>query len=203
MKARAVSSTAAAIAIGALFGWLAASCRPSPILRADSASPGAETKARPAVASSPQEKPESCPNGPQIGLLMAIDRIAREGMIFTDYYAEQSCTAGRCKASYNDDDTVQPRWGRVGKQTIEDTGALTKKRMETIDDETSDAAVDFIKRQRAAHELVAGRGHDPLPEREEHQLGGSIPGAVCDPLARTSLRGSGRRRSALTRRSRS
>ena len=24
-----------------------------------------------------------------------IDRIAREGMIFTDYYAEQSCTAGR------------------------------------------------------------------------------------------------------------
>jgi hypothetical protein len=25
----------------------------------------------------------------------SIDRIAREGMIFTDYYAEQSCTAGR------------------------------------------------------------------------------------------------------------
>src|SRR5690348_3967751 len=24
-----------------------------------------------------------------------IDRIAREGMIFTDYYGEQSCTAGR------------------------------------------------------------------------------------------------------------
>src|SRR5271154_3097053 len=24
-----------------------------------------------------------------------IDRIAHEGMIFTDYYAEQSCTAGR------------------------------------------------------------------------------------------------------------
>ena len=24
-----------------------------------------------------------------------IDRIAREGMIFTDYYSEQSCTAGR------------------------------------------------------------------------------------------------------------
>src|SRR5213596_4196817 len=24
-----------------------------------------------------------------------IDRIAREGMLFTDYYAEQSCTAGR------------------------------------------------------------------------------------------------------------
>jgi arylsulfatase len=24
-----------------------------------------------------------------------IDRIAREGLMFTDYYAEQSCTAGR------------------------------------------------------------------------------------------------------------
>jgi arylsulfatase A-like enzyme len=182
-----------------------------------------------------------------------IDRIAREGMIFTDYYAEQSCTAGRssfitgqctfrtglskvgvpgatvglkkedptiaellkphgyatgqfgknhlgdrneylptvhgfdeffgnlyhlnaeeepeqrtyprdpkfkemfgprgvmrCKATDEDDPTEQPRWGRVGKQVIEDTGPLTKKRMETIDDETSDAAVDYIKRQAGA-----------------------------------------------------
>ncbi len=178
-----------------------------------------------------------------------IDRIAKEGMIFTDYYAEQSCTAGRsafitgqctlrtglskvgvpggkagmqdrdvtlaqllknfgyatgqfgknhlgdlnkylptvhgfdeffgnlyhlnaeeeperfnypgqefnkkfgprgvlrCKATNKDDSTEQPRWGRVGKQTIEDSGPLTKKRMETIDDETSDATIDFIQRQ--------------------------------------------------------
>jgi len=183
-----------------------------------------------------------------------IDRIAKEGMIFTDYYAEQSCTAGRssfitgqatlrtglskvglpaatlglqpqditiaqalkplgyaagqfgknhlgdrneflptvhgfdeffgnlyhlnaeeepehpdypkdpqfrakfgprgvlrCKATDSDDPTEDPRFGRVGKQTIEDTGALTKKRMETIDDETSDAAVDFIQRQARAN----------------------------------------------------
>ena len=33
---------------------------------------------------------------------------------------------------------------------IEDTGPLTKKRMETVDDETSDAAIDFIERQHAA-----------------------------------------------------
>jgi arylsulfatase len=181
-----------------------------------------------------------------------IDRIAREGMIFTDYYAEQSCTAGRSsfitgqstlrtglskvgvpgstiglqasdptiaellkplgyssgqfgknhlgdlnqflptvhgfdeffgnlyhlnaeeeperrtypgeefkamfgprgvlrtKASDKDDPTEQPRWGRVGKQTIEDSGPLTRERMETIDDETSDAAVDFITRQARA-----------------------------------------------------
>ncbi|MGH6834467.1 MAG: arylsulfatase [Methylocella sp.] len=179
-----------------------------------------------------------------------IDRIAKEGMIFTDYYAEQSCTAGRstfitgqaalrtglskvgmpgatvglqakdptlaellkplgyttgqfgknhlgdkneflptvhgfdeffgnlyhlnaeeepedfnypkdprfselfgprgvlrCKATDTDDPTEQPRWGRIGKQTIEDTGPLTKKRMETIDDETSGAAMDFMERR--------------------------------------------------------
>jgi len=182
-----------------------------------------------------------------------IDRIANEGMLFTDYYAEQSCTAGRaafimgqsvfrsglskvglpgatagmkaedptiaellkphgyvtgqfgknhlgdrdehlptmhgfdeffgnlyhlnaeeepelpdypkdpgylkkfgprgvlkCKATDRDDPTVDPRFGKIGKQTIEDTGALTKKRMETIDDETSTAAIDFMKREHDA-----------------------------------------------------
>ena len=184
-----------------------------------------------------------------------IDRIAREGMMFTDYYAEQSCTAGRssfitgqatlrtglskvgapaatvglqkedatiaellkplgyatgqfgknhlgdrneylptvhgfdeffgnlyhlnaeeepeqrtyprdpafrqtfgprgvlkCKASDTDDPTVQSRFGRIGKQTIQDTGALTKKRMETIDDETTAAALDYIERQARANQ---------------------------------------------------
>jgi arylsulfatase A-like enzyme len=56
----------------------------------------------------------------------------------------------KCKATDRDDPTVDPRFGKVGKQTIEDTGALTKKRMETIDDETSAAAIDFMKRQQAA-----------------------------------------------------
>ncbi|HEV8505066.1 MAG TPA: sulfatase-like hydrolase/transferase, partial [Chitinophagaceae bacterium] len=56
----------------------------------------------------------------------------------------------KCKASTTDDATMDPRFGKVGKQTIEDTGPLTKKRMETIDDETSAAAIDFIKRQQAA-----------------------------------------------------
>ena len=37
-----------------------------------------------------------------------------------------------------------------GGQTIEDTGPLTKKRMETIDEETLAAAKDFIKRQDKA-----------------------------------------------------
>jgi len=56
----------------------------------------------------------------------------------------------RCKATDVDDPTVDPRFGKVGKQTIEDTGALTKKRMETIDDETSAAAIDYMKRQHTA-----------------------------------------------------
>ncbi len=53
-------------------------------------------------------------------------------------------------ATSKDDATEEPRWGRVGKQRIQDTGPLTKKRMETIDDETTAAAADFIKRQHAA-----------------------------------------------------
>jgi arylsulfatase len=51
-----------------------------------------------------------------------------------------------CYASDKDDKTVDQRFGKVGKQIIEDTGALTRKRMETIDDETCKAAKDFIKR---------------------------------------------------------
>jgi arylsulfatase A-like enzyme len=52
-----------------------------------------------------------------------------------------------CKATDKDDPTVDLRFGKIGKQTIEDTGPLTRKRMDTIDDETSDAAIDFMKRQ--------------------------------------------------------
>jgi len=53
-------------------------------------------------------------------------------------------------ATDKDDPTVMPRWGKVGKQKIEDTGPLTKKRMETCDDEFVAAAKDFIKRQEKA-----------------------------------------------------
>jgi arylsulfatase A-like enzyme len=52
-----------------------------------------------------------------------------------------------CWATEEDDPNEQARWGRVGKQRIEDTGPLTKKRMETIDDEILDHALDWIDRQ--------------------------------------------------------
>lgn len=48
-------------------------------------------------------------------------------------------------ATEEDDPTEHPRWGRVGKQRIEDTGPLTRKRMETCDEEFVDAAKDFIQ----------------------------------------------------------
>jgi arylsulfatase len=162
-----------------------------------------------------------------------IDRIAKEGMSFTDYYGEQSCTAGRAafilgqspwrtgltkvglpgadegisaedptiatllkphgyatgqfgKNHFGDKDEHLPsnhgfdeffgnlyhlnaeeepeyedypkdpafkeRYGPRGvirsfsDGTIQDTGALNRKRMEIVDDETSDAAVEFIKK---------------------------------------------------------
>jgi arylsulfatase A-like enzyme len=166
-----------------------------------------------------------------------IDSIARDGMIFTDYYAEQSCTAGRStfitgqtvlrtglskvglpgadlglqkgditiaealkplgyatgqfgknhlgdkdeflpsahgfdeffgnlyhlnaeeepeNPDYPTDPEFRKKYGPRGvikssaDGKIEDTGPLTKKRMETIDDETSNAAVDFMQRQAKA-----------------------------------------------------
>jgi arylsulfatase len=162
-----------------------------------------------------------------------IDRIAAEGMMFTDYYGEQSCTAGRSSfimgqsvfrtglskvglpgaalgmqeedptiagllknhgymtgqfgknhlgdrdehlptnhgfdeffgnlyhlnaeeepenADYPQDPAFREKYGPRGvirsaaDGKIEDTGPLTKKRMETVDDETSTAALDFIER---------------------------------------------------------
>jgi len=171
-----------------------------------------------------------------------IDRVANEGMIFTDYYGEQSCTAGRSSFITGQsvfrtglskvglpgaDLGLQPEdvtiaeilkpmgytTGQFGKNhlgdrdeflptnhgfdeffgnlyhlnaeeepenedypgdmvladgstfrekfgprgvihsyadgRIEDTGPLTKKRMETVDDETSEAALDFIERAEA------------------------------------------------------
>jgi arylsulfatase A-like enzyme len=59
-----------------------------------------------------------------------------------------------CKAATVDDTTVDPRFGKVGKQTIKDTGPLTKKRMETVDDDFAERSVDFLKRQHAAGKPV-------------------------------------------------
>jgi arylsulfatase A-like enzyme len=190
-----------------------------------------------------------------------IDRIAKEGMMFTDYYAEQSCTAGRstfitgqCSLRTGLSKVgmpgatvgLQPRdatiaellkplgyaTGQFGKNhlgdrdeylptnhgfdeffgnlyhlnaeedpesrfyprdpefkkkfgprgvlkasadgKIEDTGPLTRKRMETVDDETSAAAIDFMQRQARANKpffcwFNSTRMHFRTHVREAHR----------------------------------
>ncbi len=219
-----------------------------------------------------------------------IDRIAKEGLSFTDYYAQQSCTAGRAafiggtvpvrtgmtkvglpgakegwqeqditiagvlkslgyatgqfgKNHFGDRDEHLPtnhgfdeflgnlyhlnaeeepenrdyprdyvmRDGRTfletygprgvmkshldanGKQVIENTGPLTKKRMETIDDETVAAAKDFIKRKVESGEPFfcwwnGTRMHFRTHVKEEHQgLSGSSGDEYHDGMVEHDL----------------
>lgn len=84
---------------------------------------------------------------------------AEEEPEMEDYYPEKDFPNFRAKngprgivhswATDVDDATAHPRWGKVGKQKIEDLGPLTKKRMESCDDEFVLAAKDFIQRAQA------------------------------------------------------
>jgi len=47
-----------------------------------------------------------------------------------------------------DDPTVQPRWGKVGKQKVEDAGPLCPERMKTVDDEILSNALTFADKAR-------------------------------------------------------
>ncbi|WBT36562.1 arylsulfatase [Hyphomicrobium sp. DMF-1] len=53
----------------------------------------------------------------------------------------------KCWATDKDDKTVDPQFGMVGKQKIENTGPCGKKRMETIDEEFVASALDFMERK--------------------------------------------------------
>ena len=55
-----------------------------------------------------------------------------------------------CYASEKDDPTVDPRFGKMGKQTCQNTGPLTIKRMETVDEEFSKAALGFVEKNAKA-----------------------------------------------------
>jgi len=52
-------------------------------------------------------------------------------------------------ATTTDDATVDPQFGRVGKQKIENTGPLNTKRMETVDEEFLDGALKFMDKAKA------------------------------------------------------
>jgi arylsulfatase A-like enzyme len=51
-------------------------------------------------------------------------------------------------ATDTDDPTVQPRWGKIGKQKIEDAGELCPERMKTVDDEILSNALKFTDKAR-------------------------------------------------------
>lgn len=53
----------------------------------------------------------------------------------------------KSKATDKDDTTVDPHFGKVGRQTIENTGPLTRKRMETVDEEFLESALEFMERK--------------------------------------------------------
>ena len=53
----------------------------------------------------------------------------------------------KCKATDKDNETVDEQFGKIGKQEIENTGPLTRKRMETVDEEFLASALDFMDRK--------------------------------------------------------
>ena len=52
-------------------------------------------------------------------------------------------------ATDHEDPTEEPRWGKVGKQKIEDAGTLYPKRMETVDDEILDLSIKFVDKAKS------------------------------------------------------
>ncbi len=83
-------------------------------------------------------------------------------------------------ATDKDDPTVQPRWGKIGKQKIEDAGELCPKRMETVDDEILDQRAQVHRQGQGGRQAVLplaqsdahARRHAPVAEIPGHaQLG--------------------------------
>src|SRR5262245_779050 len=86
------------------------------------------------------------------GYLYHLD--AMEDPCHPNYPADLKATVGprnivHSWATNVDDPTEQPRWGKIGKQRIEDGGELCPKRMETVDDEILANALKFVDKARA------------------------------------------------------
>jgi arylsulfatase len=86
------------------------------------------------------------------GYLYHLD--AMEDPCHPNYPANLKATVGprnivHSFATNVDDATMQPRWGKIGKQRIQDEGELCPKRMETVDDEIFGNAVKFLDKARA------------------------------------------------------
>ncbi len=77
-----------------------------------------------------------------------------------------------------DDDTVDPRWGRVGRQRIVDDGPLPRERQKTLETEITRHTLDFIRRAAADDTpffvwMAPARAHvwTHLSDHYEQQLG--------------------------------
>src|SRR5262245_31257086 len=86
------------------------------------------------------------------GYLYHLD--AMEDPCHPNYPADLKATIGPRNVVHSfatnvDDQTVQPRWGKIGKQRIEDAGELCPRRMETVDDEILANALKFLDKARA------------------------------------------------------
>ena len=83
-----------------------------------------------------------------------------------------------CKATASDDPTEDPRFGRVGKQTIKDTGPISRKRMETVEEELLARSFDFMDRSTKAekpfflwHNTTRMHAFTRLSEKWENRSG--------------------------------
>ena len=63
---------------------------------------------------------------------------------FADQFAPRNLV--HSWATDTEDKTVHPRWGKVGKQRIEDAGPAESERQKTLDDDVTRYTVDFIER---------------------------------------------------------
>src|SRR5262245_5093418 len=85
------------------------------------------------------------------GYLYHLD--AMEDPCHPNYPASAKATVGPRNMVHSwatdvDDPVEQPRWGKVGKQKIEDAGALCPDRMKTVDDEILSNALKFVDKAR-------------------------------------------------------
>lgn len=85
------------------------------------------------------------------GYLYHLD--AMEDPYWHSYPEDQRDTIGprnviHSYATDRDDATEEPRWGKVGKQRIEDAGPLPPERMKTVDTEFLDATKGFMKKAK-------------------------------------------------------
>ncbi len=70
-------------------------------------------------------------------------------------------------ATDKDDPTEQPRWGKVGKQKIEDAGTLSPDRMKTVDDEILEHTFKFIDKAKAGRQALLHLA-EPDPDARHH-----------------------------------